>query len=109
MRSRCAGRVIAPSISSLLAPALRGDDNRAVDAPRAVHGRRSGVLQDVDARDVLRGETGQHRTGRPEGRDVVDHEQRLVAGEAALEAVVAADPQREGTVPQRQHFQAWYA
>src|SRR5213596_391380 len=78
-----------------LARPLGRDDDHAVGAAHTVDRRRSGVLQDVDPRHVLRRDPGERAAERAERRrHAVDHEQGLVVRKAVSEAAWAPGPER---------------
>src|SRR5688500_8727356 len=62
-------------------PALRGDDDDAAGAPRAVHRGGARVLQHLDARHVAGVDAGEDALHVPVDREPIDDVERLVAGD----------------------------
>src|SRR5206468_6359545 len=93
-----------------LARPLGRDDDHAVGAAHTVDRRRSGVLQDVDPRHVLRRDPGESVAERAERHwHVVDYEQRLFAREGAAQATQTPDPERVTPARQPHHLEARHA
>jgi aminoglycoside phosphotransferase (APT) family kinase protein len=63
-------------VIALSSPATGGDHDDAIRAPRAIDGRRGGVLQDLHPLDVARRHAGEHVGAVLAELHPVDHDER---------------------------------